>query len=264
VSTDPTTASTAATAAAAAEAGGVAIPPSPAERRRVKRPVPGWASVAVLSACLLGGAWLLWWFVAGSAPRERTVTLKEVPRMARRGGGGGGGGPNPIGNMFRQIAQTTYGVIVVKPGEWRVRAPGDAVMRVVKHAEGRFDYTFYYDRNDLVTPDELKLLMFRAQVVADADAARAAEITPQQMATFKKLQSQTGMAIGPAARDELIGLWETYVLADAASKPAAEKPLVARLEALGKQNLAATKQQMSGRAALVKSVLTPAQRQRVR
>ena len=47
---------------------------------------------------------------AGSAPRERTVTLKEVPRQARRGSGGP--------SVFQTLVQTSTGVLVVKPGEW--------------------------------------------------------------------------------------------------------------------------------------------------
>jgi hypothetical protein len=242
------------------EASNVVVPLSPAERRRVKRPMPGWASVAVLSACFVLGGWLLWWFVAGSGPSERTVTLSEVPRQARRRSGDGGG----LGNVFQQIARTTFGVMVVKAGEWRVRAAGDAVMRVVKQPTGTFDYTFFYDRNDLVTRPELALLVYRAEMVNNADAARAASITPQQMATFKALQSQTGMVISAGERAELAAMWEKYSIADAASKPALEKPMVARLEAVGKENLATTKQQMSRRAALVKSTLTAEQLKRVR
>src|SRR5215210_4616868 len=149
----------------------VVVPDSPADRRRVKRPVPGWTSVAVLVATLLGGAWLLWWFVAGSAPSERTITLSEVPRQARRGTRGGG---DPVASVFSQLARTTNGVMVVKPGEWRVKSAGDAVMRVVKQPDGRFDYSFYFDRNDLVPPDQLALLVFRAEMVSNDDAARAA------------------------------------------------------------------------------------------
>jgi hypothetical protein len=242
-------------------AANVVIPLSPSERRRVKRPMPGWASVAVLSACFVLGGWLLWWFVAGSGPSERTVTLSEVPRQARRRSSDGGAG---LGTVFQQIARTTFGVMVVKPGEWRVRAAGDAVMRVVKQPAGTFDYTFFYDRNDLVTAPELALLVYRAEMVNNADAARAADITPQQMATFKALQSQTGMVISAGERAEMTAMWEKYSLADAASKSALEKPMVARLQTIGKDNLAATKQQMSRRAALVKATLTAEQLKRVR
>jgi len=223
---------------------------------RAKHPIPGWMSVAVLSACLLIGAWLLWWFVAGSAPRERTVTLKEVPPQARRGTGGP--------SVFQTLVQTSTGVLVVKPdGEWQVRAPGSAVMRVVKRSAGGFDANFYYDRTDLVNPEELALLTFRAKVANDDTAARAAEITPRQLSEFKRLQSQTGMLIAPAERVELTELWEQYAASSSAeSKSAAEGALVARLEAVGKANLEPTKQQMRSRAALVKSLLTPAQLKR--
>ena len=228
---------------------------------RAKHPVPGWVSVAVLSGCLLGGAWLLWWFVAGSAPRERTVTLKEVPRQARRGSGGP--------SMFQTLVQTSTGVLIVKPGEWQVRAPGSVVMRVLQRdasagGAGGFDAHFYYDRTDLVTPAELALLTFRAQVANNDNAARAASVTPQQLETFKKLQSQTGMLISAAERLEMTELWEQYVASSSAeSKSAAEAAMVERLETIGKKNLEPTKQQMSSRAAYVKSLLTTDQLKRV-
>jgi hypothetical protein len=230
---------------------------------RAKHPVPGWVSVAVLSGCLLGGAWLLWWFVAGSAPRERTVTLKEVPRQARRGTGGP--------SVFQTLVQTSTGVLVVKPGEWQVRAPGGVVMRVLQRGAGAggagaggFDAHFYYDRTDLVTPAELALLTFRAQVANNDNAARAASITPQQLEAFKKLQSQTGMLISPAERLEMTELWEQYAASSSAeSKSAAEAAMVERLETIGKKNLEPTKQQMSSRAAYVKSLLTADQLKRV-
>lgn len=223
---------------------------------RAKHPVPGWVSVAVLTGCLLGGAWLLWWFVAGSAPRERTVTLKEVPRQARRGSGGP--------NMFQTLVQTSTGVLVVKGDEWHVRAAGSAVMRVLKRSAGGFDVNFYYDRNDLVSPEELALLTFRAQVANSDNAARAASVTPQQLETFQKLQSQTGMLISPAERLEMTELWEQYAASSSAeSKSAAEAAMVERLETIGKKNLEPTKQQMSSRAAYVKSLLTADQLKRV-
>ncbi|MDQ3440190.1 MAG: hypothetical protein M3478_07545 [Planctomycetota bacterium] len=235
-----------------------AVQVKPERPLRVKRPVPGWVSVAVLAGCLLGGAWLLWWFVAGSAPRERTVTLKEVPRQARRGG------PSPVGSMFRQLTQAATGVLVVKGDEWHVRAPGSAVMRVLKRAAGGFDVNFYYDRNDLVTPEDLALLTFRAQVANNDIAARAASVTATQLAAFKKLQSQTGMLISPAERLEMTELWEQYAASSSAeSKSAAEAAIVERLETIGKKNLDPTKQQMSTRAAFVKSLLTPEQLKRV-
>jgi hypothetical protein len=238
----------------------VVVAPSKSERRRVKRPLPGWLSVAVVAACLIGGAWLLWWFVAGGGPRERTVTLKEVPRQARRGGGG----PNPVGNAFRQLTRAATGVFVVKGDEWHVRSPGDTVMRVIKRPDGRFESNFYFDRNDLVSPDELSLLVFRAEVANNEAAARAAGVTTRQMESFKKLQSQTGMAISTAERNELAEMWETYVASpDAPLKGAAERTMVERLEAVGRTNLEATKRQMSARALVVKSLLTPEQLQHV-
>src|SRR6478736_5121683 len=117
--------------------------------------------------------------VVASEPDQR--------RQARRGPRSGDG---PVGSMFTQLVRTTTGVLVVKPGEWRVRAPGDVVMRILKQSDNKFDYSFYYDRNDLVPPDELALLVFRAEMLANDDAARAANITTAQMATFKKLQAQ--------------------------------------------------------------------------
>ena len=228
---------------------------------RAKHPVPGWVSVAVLAGGLLGGAWLLGWFVAGSAPRERTVTLKEVPRQARRGSGGP--------SVFQTLVQTSTGVLIVKPGEWQVRAAGGVVMRVLQRGAvaggaGGFDTHFYYDRIDLVTPAELALLTFRAQVANNDNAARAASVTPQQLDAFKKLQSQTGMLISPAERLEMTELWERYAASSSAeSKSAAEAAMVERLETIGKKNLEPTKQQMSSRAAYVKSLLTADQLKRV-
>ena len=223
---------------------------------RAKHPIPGWVSVAVLSASLVIGAWLLWWFVAGSAPRERTVTLNEVPPQARRGSGGP--------SVFQTLVQKSTGVLVVKPdGEWQVRAPGSVVMRVLKRPAGGYDSNFYYDRTDLVNPEELALLTFRAKVANDDTAAQAAEITPKQMSEFKRLQGQTGMLIAPAERVELTEMWEQYAASNSAeSKSAAEAALIARLEAVGKANLEPTKQQMRSRAAFVKSLLTPQQLKR--
>lgn len=233
------------------------VPASRAERRRAKN-VPGWMSVAVVAAGLAGGAWLLYWFVAGSGPRERTVTFSEVPRQARRGEGGG-----PVSSVFRQLARTTDGVLVVRADEWRVKS-GDAVMNVAKQKDGTLGYTFYYDRSDLVPPEQLALLVVRRDVVNDADAALALGITPQQLETFKRQQGETGMSIAPAERKELAGLWAKYVAADAGAKPAAEKQLVAALDVVGKRNLDVTKQRMIERAKLVESTLTPEQLERVR
>ncbi len=223
--------------------------------------MPGWATVAVVASCLVGGAWLLWWFVAGSAPRERTVTFSAVPREARRARGGGGGA---VSSMFRQLTKSASGVLVVRDGEWRVKS-GDAVMRVQKRADGGYDRNFYYDRDGLVPPEELALLTFRASVVNDDAAARAAGITPRQMEAFKKLQNQTGMVIADADRQQLAAIWEAHAASpDPKVKTDREQAMVERLGAIGKQNLEATKQQMMGRAALVKSLLTPEQLKRVR
>jgi len=235
------------------------VPPSRGEVRRSKR-VPGWMSVAVVAAALAGGAWLLYWFVAGSTPRQRTVTFSEVPRQARRDQTGSG----PIGNMFRQIAKSNSGVLIVRAGEWRVNA-GDAVMTVAKAPKGEtFAYTFYYDRNDLVPADQLALLVFRRDVLNDEDLARSMQLTPQQVETFRKQQGETGMSLSPAQRKRLAELWERYTLADAAAKPEAEKPLVAALDEIGKRNLENTKRRMAERAKLVESTLTAEQLERLR
>jgi len=233
------------------------VPLSRAERRRAKH-MPGWLSVAVVAAALAGGAWLLYWFVAGSGPRERTVTFSEVPRQARRGEAGG-----PVTDVFRQIARTTRGVLVVRADEWRVIA-GDAAMTITKDNAGAFAYTFYYDRSDLVSSDQLAMLVVRRDTVNDANVAQTMGITPQQLETFKREEGGTGMSIAASERKEFAGLWEKYAAASATAKPAAEKRLVTALEAVGKKNLEATRQRMIELAKLVESTLTREQLERVR
>src|SRR5687767_15064716 len=118
------------------------------------RSFPAWASALVIVACLAGGAWLVWAFVAGGGPGERIVVLDHAP-----------------GDGVRRSARDA----------WRIDAgTAGAQVRKADTAPGGYQIDFFFERYEFLAPEEIDVLTKTRRIVREKSVAQQLKVTPDQ------------------------------------------------------------------------------------
>jgi len=212
-----------------------------------KSSVPTWVGPVVLLVCLLAVGWFIWWYLWGSLPRERIVTVdpEQVRQENIRGG---------MRQIVNRVAQPPPpGVQILREGEWLATAHGSA-MRISRQSND-FRIRLFYT-SGLLTPAQQQLVIAQTRLTRDNAMAKQVGLTPQQVAELRKFD-QPAMQVDDAERTKLKELWISYNSADKSAKPQAIKPLLAALEQAGKTSLEPTKTAVAKQTAQLAEIITP-------
>jgi len=207
------------------------------------RDVPAWATILSVALVLGGAGWLIYrqWFAMPSAGQEIDV------------------GPVNTGRRFARTLPPPprEGVATLGAGLWRVKSGDFSMQLPIKSAE----IHVYYDKADLVPPDQLVLLQARRNAVSSPTAAKRMNLSAEQIKQLQAipLRQGEGLKLEPADRDRLKALWDAYNAAADEAKKAKEPDLLAALKQIGTDALAPTRQRYAQRAAEIKAVFTPEQ-----
>src|SRR4051794_29793155 len=221
--------------------------PEPAEK---VRQIPTWAIVGglVLALAIAGG--VIWFFVWGSQPARRTITVDPAKTA-----------PGPGDNRPMRMARATpprpaSGVSKIRDGEWLVRADGGSA-RVSQNGTS-YTFVFHYPTGLSLTAEQAALAAGRYRILHDDAMSKEWGITPEQSEKIKKVDlNAVVMKIAPSDENSVRTLWSAYMkAADGQAKTDAEKKLLDGLNAAGKNSMEPTKAAFTQQLDQVKAALT--------
>jgi hypothetical protein len=243
------------------------------------RDIPVWLTGIVLLACIGGGGWLIKSYVEDRPRATIEVAVDDGSANARAksfrgalaGGGpgswsaGGGGGGGGGGNYTRGPVKdpSIDGVQQWNNSTTRVKV-GNTVMMVSSAPNGRFDLSLSYFKT-VRTPEQDQLSAMFNAVRQDSSWREYLKITDEQLVLMRKVPSSlygsSPLKLDPADRAKLSELWKTYrdAAKGSAEKTAAEKALLAAVDAVGQRSAEPTRAYETARTEAIKASLTPEQ-----
>jgi Spy/CpxP family protein refolding chaperone len=209
--------------------------------------------VGVLVLCLLIGGGIVYLFLFGSTPKQRSITVDPAQQSA-----GMAGGP-----MVRPQPRRQQFIYKENDSTWIARGTAGA-MYATKEGNGWKLEPFHPGR-DFLTPDQVSLVSAFVRARRDEAMAKEWEISAEQLTKLKGMELRgSSMVVSDRERGELRQMWEDYIkAADGPGKTDAEKKVIARLDELGKNNLEASRKAFTQRLEQIKQVLTPQQIQKM-
>ena len=223
-----------------------------AEKKGLSPDAQKWIGVGAVLACLLLGAGIVWFFLVGTTPRERKVTVD--PKLQSAG---------VEGRLPGDRSRLDWpGVHRLNPTRWQVTSK-TGILYVVKEKQGyRFSYDF---TRGFIPPEQVALLSSLVRAQVDAAMATSWGLTDGQVKQLRKINLRQRW-LRPSAEDEaaIKSLWDAYVQAgQPGGASVAPKNLVEKLDAVAKANLEAGKKLFAERIDAAKKVLTADQLQKM-
>jgi hypothetical protein len=117
------------------------------------------------------------------------------------------------------------------------------------------DFNFRMRPWAMIDEDTRVLVRSQRMLVQDPNAAKAIDLTPEQVEKLKALEPPR-MVIDDADREKVIAFWHAWEKADAAHKPAAQDEILNALRDVGQKSIEPTKKAWTDAAAAVKKTLT--------
>jgi hypothetical protein len=203
------------------------------------------AVVALIFALLVGGG-IVYWFLFGSKPTARTVTVDPKQQTVAN-----------AGMRMARPPRPANGVEVTGENAWQARSP-NATININKGPDGI--YQFNYSFAIKPSPDQLQIALARWRIINDAAMAREWNATPEQIAQLKAIKPSGGAQPSQADREAIRVLWNGYMEAVASdAKTTAAKKLTDKLEEVAKASMGPAKAAYADRVEQVKRILTPEQ-----
>ncbi len=216
-------------------------PSTAANRTEVPQPLPVWLSVLVILLALVGGGWLVHWYIdiGNTATETRLLDSNPTPDVTRMAG------PNTPPPIQKEDGNV-----------WSIRS-NIAVMRIEQEpGKPPIIRALNYTVRDFIPQDVINRLGYGRNIANQDRWHHELNLTDQQVQQLKALTPLIGMATEPGDRDRLKQLWTDYQNAKPADKPAAERAITAGLIDVARKSVEATKQVVATRAAKIKDVLS--------
>jgi Spy/CpxP family protein refolding chaperone len=208
--------------------------------------------VGALLFCLIVGGGIVWWFLFGSGPKKRTVTVDPAQQTAGLPGGQMRMAPRP---------RDLKGVNKLSDDTWFVRGDSGA-MRVSKAPNGTYDLKFTLPNGLNLSREQIGLLSGRFRILQDPLMAKQWQVTDDQTAKLKAMSIGGGAGMQPSGsdREAIRQLWDGYTKAtDGPSKMDAQKKLLEKLDAVAKGNVETARKRYTDQIDQIRQILTPEQ-----
>ena len=222
------------------------------------RPLPLWASIPIILACLTAGGWIIHWYVATHPRADEAHLLGDMPvrppatpKSGRRGGGwisnmfGGGRGirennQGPNRDQFEAFTEHARAVFTVN----RNRPPSVALNYGPPTA-----YRF--------VPEDVRNTVYAAANLArDSDKYAAPLKLTQAQVDQLRQRSRVVAVVATADRALLLADLAGYRAAAAQDKQAAAAKLLADLDAVADRSQGPTRQAFADAAAKINAILS--------
>ncbi len=230
------------------------------------RPIPMWASIPTILACLAAGVWIVHWYV-GTHPRAdephllgdvagRPVVSRPPPEPGGRGQGGparffnslfSGGGPRNVRQtnpqMFQAYTEHAQANFNVPDG----RPPTLGVLTYGQEPA----YSF-------VPADVRQTVWDARKLVNDPRYVTALKLTPPQANRIRQ-RTRLAATAAPSDRALLTADFAAFRAAAPKDQPAAKAKLLADVDAVADRSQAATRQTFIESAKQIDNVVSPQQ-----
>jgi hypothetical protein len=227
------------------------------------RPLPTWMSVPIILLCLIGGGWIIHWYLLTDALADETHILGDATTPAvqaqpnRRGpggGGGGGGGWNLFGANNGVHASRDGASLILKAR----KATATASLNEGKHNLGLHynDYKGTFPGDDMHTLEAARLLVQGN----DKAMLTAMKLTDDQLHKLRGLSQPPEAVVSPTQKDEILTEFTVWQAAknDQQKNDASEK-LRQIVDDVAAKAVDATKVQIADRAKKINEIVTPEQ-----
>jgi hypothetical protein len=239
------------------------------------RPLPLWASIPIVLACLAMGGWIISWYVGSRVRADEAHVLGDMPTRPANPSGGGGGGwfaglrryvrlQRPSGGE-RGGERTVYDAGTEQATlTWSVNNNGGGGGPGGGRRPLSLNQVSYGPNERALTflPEDVRRTVAAARQLATSDnkAAEALKLTPEQVGKLKQLGGRFSMTLSDADRTLLLADMAAYVAAPpAAQEGEAKTKLLADLDAVAERSKPATIKTAADRAAKINSIVTPEQ-----
>ena len=209
--------------------------------------------VGGLVLCLIIGAGIVWFFLFGSTPKKRQVTVDPSQQAAALPGG-------PGVRFNPRQPRDQRGVNKLNDNNWYVRGEIGSV-RINRAAGGTYNLNYSLPGGLGLSREQIVLLSGRFRIIQDPLMARDWKVTEEQTAKLKAL-SMGGGTFRPSASDDtaIRQLWDGYMKAtDGPSRVDAQKKLVEKLDAVAKAYRESELKRYGDTIDQIKRILTPEQ-----
>jgi hypothetical protein len=210
--------------------------------------------VGVLALCLLIGGGIVWFFLFGSSPKKRQVTVDPNQQASALPGGPG------IRFTPRQ-PRDQRGVNKLGDDAWYVRGETGSVRINRNAAAGTYNLNYSLPGGLGLSREQIVLLSGRFRILQDPLMAKDWKVSDDQTAKLKALNIG-GTTFRPGASDEtaIRQLWDGYLKAgDGPSRVDAQKKLVEKLDTVAKTYQESERKRYGETIDQIKRILTPEQ-----
>ncbi len=236
----------------------IASPSMSAGSDPAPRPLPLWASIPIILACLAAGGTIIRWYVGTHLKADEPHLLGDLPARTApvaRGGGNGrnwagwlGGGSRGIrptnGNRegfdaFTEHARATY-IIGAKNGP-------------------TLSLTYGPDSAYSFVPDDVRKTVYAAQrLTRDKKYSDAIKLTSAQVAQLQQ-DARTFMQVAAADRKTLLADFASYRVAKPTERGPIQTKLLADLDGVAERGKEPTRAAFADAATKINAIVTPAQ-----
>jgi hypothetical protein len=221
-----------------------------------QKSLPVWASIPIILLCLLGGGWIIHWYVMSDPLANEEKILGDAPVQAQWNGwpGQGRGRMNGSNGGARNQRRS---IVDRGDGRWDLRT--DEAHVDVSLTNGKLNWHIIaYMGNYPFVPEDVKNTLYSARaIVADNARVAALKLTPEQVKRLRGLSSTITMAISEADKTQLGADIESYIKATPAERNTLEPKLLQLMDQIAVRSRPGTKKLAEDRAAQINAIVTP-------
>jgi hypothetical protein len=228
--------------------------------------MPTWLSIPIILLCLLGGGWMIHWYVVSDPISHEIKVLGEPARPVVQAGGGPNRGPNGGrgAGVPGGLANVPVPHMILEPRNqhWDLRtqtARVDVSLDKGLLATAKVNYHSMAYNNPSHLPEDVRnTLLLTRRLTADTDRTEKLKLSKEQVNKLRSLAfSATNIAMSPADR-EVLGEQITRVIeATDKDRPAMEPGLYASLDEIAKHSLAPSLQMAVEHVKQINQIMTP-------
>jgi hypothetical protein len=208
-------------------------------------PLPVWLSIPIILVCLVGGGWIIHWYVMTDPISHESRILGDAPAQAAAPQPAPRNRPAARGRSIQQGGS----------GFWIATTEKARLVVAVENGKGSVRNIFYLSATFL--PDQAhKTLLAARSLYQDQKRTEAMKLTVQQVGRIRSLSNNLQMALSTADKQALATAMTGYV-SDAPNRPALEGKVLQLLDEVSDQSMEATKQEAIDHANKINQIITP-------
>jgi hypothetical protein len=221
-------------------------------------PMPTWLSIPIIVLCLLGGGWLIHWYLISDPLSHDVKVFNEPMRNVTDNGKGNvfsswlnGAGKKPgKGNGLPHVIPLDE-----QKDRWEVKT--EVAELIAFNQNGALNVRALYNNSRAVLPKEVyETLSATNELIRDRHAD-ALKLTTDQTRRLRTLSNVNDMTLNPADKKTLEDEMARFIHSSGADRQALEPKLYQSLDQAAKNSIPATVHAATEHAAEINKIMTP-------